>query len=146
MVIMRRISTALLIGLLTVLPVGCGKKGPTAAGPLTVVIVVESGGKGMTLRLDGADGAETTNPPADKSIRATLTKPGHVSVDASLFKSAPPLFAITLEIDNQKEVRLRFEGFTDVVLKELGPGGKEVGLGETILPGKHTYSVRGKAP
>ena len=53
---------------------------------------------------------------------------GHPVQDGflSLFKSAPPLFAITLEIDNQKEVRLRFEGFTDVVLKELGAGGKEM--------------------
>jgi hypothetical protein len=143
---MRRISAALLVGLLTVLPVGCRKAGTTASGPLTVVIVVESGGKSMTLRLDGADGAQTANPPADKYIKAALTKPGIVSVDASLFGSTPPLFAIVLEIDNQKEVRLRFEGFTDVVLKKLSAGGKEVGLSETIPPGKHTYSVRGKAP
>ena len=143
---MRQFGIALLIGLLTVVSVSCRKAATTASGPLTVVIVVGSGGKTMTMRLDGADGAEVTNPPADKYINAKLAKPGIVSVDAALFKSTPPLFAITMEIDNQKEVRLRFEGFTDVVLKELSAGGKEVGPGEAIPVGKHAYSVRGKAP
>ena len=74
-----------------------------------------------------------------------MTKPGIVNVDAALFKSTPPLFAITMDIDNQKELRLKFEGLTDVVLKELSAGGKEVGPGEAIPPGRHNYSVRGKA-
>jgi hypothetical protein len=141
---MRQFSTAVLIGLVTILSVSCRKAATTGAGPLTVVIVVESGGKNMTVRLDGADGAVVTNSPADKHIKATLNKPGIVSVEASLFQSAPPLFAITMEIDNQREVRLRFEGYTDVVLKELSAGGKEVGLSEAIPPGKHTFSVRGR--
>jgi hypothetical protein len=143
---MRRFSSALLIGLLAMSSVSCKKAVTTATGPLTVVIVVESGGKNMTVRLEGADGAAVTNPPGDRQINAKLSKPGAVSVDAALFRSTPPLFAISMEIDNQKEVRLRFEGFTDVVLKELSAGGKEVGLSEAIPPGKHTYSVRGKAP
>jgi hypothetical protein len=143
---MRHFSAPLLVGLLTLLSVSCKKAATTSTGPVTVVIVVESGGKNMTVRLDGADGAEVTSPPGDKLINAKLTKSGLVSVDASLFKSTPPLFAIAIEIDNQKEMRLRFEGFTDVVLKELSAGGKEVGLNEAIPPGKHTYSVRGKAP
>jgi hypothetical protein len=143
---MRQVGTALLIGLLMAVSASCRKAATTATGLLTVVIVVESGGKNMTLRVDGADGAEVTNPPGDKQINCKLTKPGIVSVDASLFKSTPPLFSIAMEMDNQKEVRLRFEGFTDVVLKELSAGGKDVSLGETIPPGNHTYSVRGKAP
>jgi hypothetical protein len=143
---MRPLAAAILIGLVNIPSAGCKKTTTAAAGPVTVVIVVEPGGKNMTLRLDGADGAEATNPPAEKYIKATLTKPGVVSIDAGLFKSAPPLFAITLELDNQKEVRLRFEGFTDVVIKELSAGGKEVSPSEAIPPGKHTYTVRGKAP
>jgi autotransporter adhesin len=53
------------------------------------VPVVESGGKNMTVRLDGADGAEVTNPPGEKHINAKLNKSGIVSIDASLFKSTP---------------------------------------------------------
>ena len=142
---MRQFSAALLIGLLFMPSVSC-RKAATASGPPTVVVVVGSGGKTMTLRLDGADGAEVTNPPVDKYIKATLTKPGIVTVDAALFTSGPTMFAITMELDNEKEVRLRFDGFTDVMLKETSAGGKEVGLSETIPPGKHVYSVRGKAP
>ena len=142
---MRHCSVSLLVGLLTMLSVSCRKAATTSTGPVTIVIVVEAGGKNMTVRLDGADGAEVTSLPGEKQINAKLNKSGIVSVDASLFKSTPPMFAIAMEIDNQKEVRLRFEGFTDVVLKELSAGGKEVSLSELILPGKHSYSVRGKA-
>src|SRR5438034_10740157 len=103
---MRQFSAALLIVVVAMLPMSC-RKATTASGPLAVVIVIGSGGQSMTLRLDGADGAEVTNPPADKHIRATLTKPGIVTVDAALFKSTPPLFAITMEIDNPKELQMK---------------------------------------